>query len=220
MEALEKPFGDCTLVYLEKNFGLRQVNQLDALDTWLNGATAQELTQAETLTLPIFQQLLTTNVTSWNEQDLSLHFIGPIFSLVNFTEPYRFNLFAERRISSVLTTEQGQNILLFGKPDEMIASGFRDPEAPFFCFQEFKRERDPNGDPLAQTLAAMLVGQAINNHQQPMYGCYVLGRDWYFLVLQEKSYCISRGYDATTEHLYDLFKILKAFKEIIKALTA
>lgn len=220
METQEKSFGDCTLVYLEKNFGLRQVNQLDSLDTWLNRSITQKLTQAETLTLPIFQQLLTTNVTSWNEQDLSLHFIGPIFSLINFTEPYRFNLFAERRISSVLTTEQGQNILLFGKPDEMIASGFRDPESPFFCFQEFKRERDPNGDPLAQTLAAMLVGQAINNHQQPMYGCYVLGRDWYFLVLQEKFYCISRGYDATTEHLYDLFKILKALKEIIKALTA
>jgi hypothetical protein len=84
MEAQEKSLGDCTLVYLEKSFGLRQVNQLDTLDTWFNGGTTQELTQAETLTLPIFQQLLTTNVTSWNEQDLSLHFIGPIFSLVNF----------------------------------------------------------------------------------------------------------------------------------------
>jgi hypothetical protein len=74
-------------------------------------------------------------------------------------------------------------VLLFGKPDEMIASGYREPEAPFFCFQEYKRETDPNGDPIGQLLAAMLVGQALNPPKQPMYGCYVIGCDWYFVTL-------------------------------------
>ena len=162
---------------------------------------------------------MTTNVSSWNEQDLSLHFIGPIFSLVNFTEPYVFNLFAERRISAVLTNMEGEAIELYGKPDEMVASGFREPEAPFFCFQEFKREKDPNGDPIAQALAAMLVGQNINQNRHPMYGCYVLGRDWYFMTLTDNKFCISRGFDATTEYLNDLFCVLKALKVIIQDLT-
>ena len=53
----------------------------------------------------------------------------------------------------------------------------------------------------------------------PIYGCYVLGRDWYFMTLVGKQFCISRGYDASTEHVTDLFRILKALKAIINELT-
>ena len=216
---MEKSFGDCTISFLEKSFGLRQVLKHESLTYWLDLAKNEKINHTETLVLPIFQESLTTNVSSWNEQDLSLHFIGPIFSLVNFTEPYVFNLFAERRISAVLTNMEGEAIELYGKPDEMVASGFREPEAPFFCFQEFKREKDPNGDPIAQALAAMLVGQNINQNRHPMYGCYVLGRDWYFMTLTDNKFCISRGFDATTEYLNDLFCVLKALKVIIQDLT-
>ena len=216
----EKSFGNCSISFLEKVFGLRQVDTHHVLTDWLDLAKKQEITQTEELVLPIFQKSLITNVSSWYEQDLSLHFIGPIFSLINFTEPYVYNIFAERSISSVLTKMDGTKINLYGKPDEMIASGFREPEAPFFCFQEFKRETDPNGDPIAQALAAMLVGQAINENRYPMYGCYVLGRDWYFMTLIDQKFCISRGFDATTENIFELLKVLKALKEIVKKLTA
>ncbi len=225
MEITEKAFTECSLGFLEKKFGLRQVAKLDELESWINLSKNQVLSQAETLALPLFQNILITNVSSWNEQDLSMHFIGPIFGLINFTEPYQFNLFAERKISAKVSTINEEMILLHGKPDEMIASGFRDPESPFFCFQavgepKFKREKDPNGDPIAQALAAMLVGLAINEDKNPMYGCYVLGRDWYFMVLENKQFAISRGFDATTEGLYDLFKILKALKAIVVRLTS
>jgi hypothetical protein len=65
----------------------------------------------------------------------------------------------------------------------------------------------------------MLVGQVINQNRHPMYGCYVLGRDWYFMTLTDNKFCISRGYDATTENLHELFCILKALKAIIKKIT-
>ena len=42
---------------------------------------------------------------------------------------------------------------------------------------------DPNGDPAGQTLAAMLVAQVLNQHQQTIYGAYVVGSDWNFMVL-------------------------------------
>lgn len=219
MDKLEKAFGDCSISFLEKSFGLRQVLKHESLSEWLELAQNQNINQTETLVLPIFQDSLITNVSSWHEQDLSLHFIGPIFSLINFTEPYVYNLFAERKISGIIPNIDGISVELFGKPDEMIASGFREPESPYFCFQEFKREKDPNGDPIAQALAAMLVGQSINQNRHPMYGCYVLGRDWYFMTLTDNKFCISRGYDATTENIYELFSMLKALKIIIRRLT-
>ena len=219
MNKIEKPFTDCTIVFLEKTFGLRQVPELDDMKAWIEASKSMEINSIELSVIPIFQKLLTTNAVSWHEQDLSLHFIGPIFSLVGFTEPYRYNLFAERRISASLTSVKGEEIYLFGRPDEMIASGFREPESPFFCFQEFKRETDPNGDPVAQNLAAMLVAQAIHENTQPIYGCYILGRDWYFMVLVGQRYCISRGYDASTEHVFDLFRLLKTLKLFVDKLT-
>lgn len=33
-----------------------------------------------------FQGLLQLNSDAWNEQDLSLYFIGPVFALARFTE--------------------------------------------------------------------------------------------------------------------------------------
>jgi hypothetical protein len=217
---IEKTFTDCTLVFLEKTFDLRQVEELDSLNEWLSQAQEIEVDSKELAVLPIFQQLLKTNVTNWNEQDLSLHFIGPIFSLINFTAPYRFNLFAERKIEADVTNSKSETYRLFGKPDEMIASGFREPESPYFCFQEYKRETDPNGDPIGQVLAAMLVAQTIHQNNKPIFGAYVLGRDWYFLILDEKNYSISRGFDATTEQIYDIYKTLKTLKNNILSLTA
>jgi hypothetical protein len=58
-----------------------------------------------------------------------LHFIGPLLSLVRFTEPYRFNLFATRKIGATLTGSDGA-IELSGEPDGIIATGFREPEIP------------------------------------------------------------------------------------------
>ena len=219
MQKIEKVFTDCSMVFLEKTFGIRQVSVLDELSLWLNLADTIVLTETEQNVIPIFQYSLNKNVISWNEQDLSLHFVGPMVSLVDFTEPYRYNLFAERRISAELLSVNNENYYLFGRPDEMIASGFREPEAPYFFINEFKRETDPNGSPLAQVLAAMLVGQAINQNQHPIYGCYILGRDWYFLALKDSSFAISKGYDATTEQVFDLYRILKALKEMVKQLT-
>lgn len=214
METSEKSFNDCRLAFLEKAFGVRQVRSMALMEDWLGQADAIFPNEKELAFLSVLQELLILNA-SWNEQELSLHFVGPMFSLINFTEPYRFNLFAERFISATLLSENNESILLSGKPDEFIASGYREPEIPFFCFNEFKKETETKGEPAGQALAAMLVGQALNERQQPMYGCYIIGRDWYFMVLEGKNYCISQGFDATTEHINKIFAILKALKGII-----
>ena len=198
--------------------GLIETENCTILDQWLTKAATLDTNERQEISQ--LQELLKANVLHWNEQELSLHFIGPVFSKVHYySSSRRYNLFANRYIESQVESVDKQDYLLFGKPDEMIASGFREPQLPYFCFQEYKRERDPSGDPIGQVLAAMLVGQVINQNTHPIYGCYVLGRDWYFLTLVNKHYCISRGYDATTESIMEIFKILKTLKETVNRLT-
>lgn len=89
-----------------------------------------------------------------------------------------------------------------------------------FAFTEYKRQLDPNGDPVGQTLAAMLVAQVLNANQQAIYGAYVIGSDWRFMVLEGKHYTISRDYSALSDEIFDILRILKALKAIIMQITA
>ncbi|MCB0060999.1 MAG: hypothetical protein KDE19_02745 [Caldilineaceae bacterium] len=210
-------FRQCTATLLDRTFGLRQTFVSDILDDWLNAE--QTVSEAEKATLTTYQELLVLNETIWNEQELALLCIGPIFATVHLTEPYRYNLFAGRRISAPLSTDSGE-IGLSGEPDGIIATGFREPEVPFFAFTEYKRQLDPEGEPTGQTLAAMLVAQALNKNQQPVYGAYVVGSDWRFMVLTDKQYTISRDYSALSDEIFDILRILKGLKQIVMGLTA
>lgn len=74
----------------------------------------------------------------------------------------------------------------------------------------------PNGDPAGQVLAAMLAGQAVNNGAFPIYGCYVVGRDWYFMALDRLDYATTKGHNALdTDELFDIFRILRALKQLV-----
>ena len=217
---MEKSFSDCSLTELDKLFGLRRVRPLLALNEWLDMTSFIELSDYEMTACSNLRHLLDLNANFWLEQDLSLHFIGPMFSLANFTEPYRYNLFAQRFIQATLTTLKGDSIILMGKPDEILASGYGEPETPYFAFNvrnaaRFKKEVEFKGDPAGQALSAMLVGLHLNPIPEPIYGCYVLGRDWYFMALNETSYGISRGFDGTTDDVFEIFRLLKALKAIV-----
>jgi hypothetical protein len=207
MATQEKSLSSCTLKYLDKNFKTRRVERLSSLDTWLSIIT--DVSDFERQVLLHYQRLLDFNVHDWNEYELDTHFIGPIFGLVDFSTP-AFNHFSQREIEAVF-----DDVLLSGRVDGMVASGFRDPEMPFFAFQEYKRTLDPNGDPAGQCLAAMLAGQTLNNDGLPLYGCYVVGDSWRFLTLESLHYATSPGYSATSDDLFDIYRILKALKQLV-----
>jgi hypothetical protein len=219
MEKIEKTFGDCTLSYLEDNFGLRPVRSSAILQNWLSASV--ELNDLEKRDLTFFQELLIDNSLHWNEQELALHFIGPLFSLAHFISPdYKFNLFAERSIEALVPNVKGEEVRLFGKPDGILASGHREPKTPYFSFQEYKKHKEPNGEPEGQCLAALLAGQYINpTPHQTMYGCVVAGQNWYFLILVDKEYCISPAYSALTDEVFVIFNALKELKRIVIKLT-
>ena len=132
-------FRDSTLAQLEKMFGLEQVATLPALDAWLKSDAA--IADFERQVLLTLREHLLLNAHDWNETELAYNFIGPLIAFVNYSTK-KFNFFAERMFNGTV-----DGIEMGGKPDGMIASGFREPERPYFCFQEYKKDQDPEGDP-------------------------------------------------------------------------
>ena len=202
-------FSDCTLARVEDTFNLMAVESLATLTTWIS--TDFELTDLDKIAVKRLCFHLQKNVLHWNEQDLSLHFIGPMFSYIDFTERYRFNLFAQRTISAIV-----QGIELGGRTDEIIASGYRAPKTPLFAINEYKKETDPDGDPAGQALAAMLVGRELNLQKEvalPLYGCYVVGGLWRFMTLEGRKYAMSEPFVSTDiEDAYQILRILFQLK--------
>ncbi|MEM7131247.1 MAG: hypothetical protein AAF702_33330 [Chloroflexota bacterium] len=208
----EQSFKECTLKYLDKTFGLEQVKTLSALEQWLT--MPADISEIERHHLIHMRNVLEFNVHDWNEHELDSRFIGPLFTLVDYSSN-KFNHFAQREFEGMV-----EDVRLFGRPDGVIASGRREPEKPFFAFQEYKRRLDPNGDPAGQALAAMLVGQSMDEVPKPLYGCYVIGQVWQFILLEGKQYAISQDFSAITDEIFDIFRILKALKQIVIELTA
>lgn len=203
-------FEDCSCTSLDRLFGLKQVETLPSLEDLLH--RKYEINDFQQSYLSMLQDKLNFNVLGWNEQELALHFIGPLTTFVDFTDKDgRFNEFAERMFSAKINDE----IELEGKPDGFIATGRREPEIPIFCLQEFKRQLDSSGDPAGQALAAMLASQKLNDNDMPIYGCWILGRDWSFMTLEGKRYAMSRGHVATTDDIFEIFRILQGLKQIV-----
>jgi hypothetical protein len=200
-------FRDWDLDSLEAAFGLRQVRQSAVLDDWL--ASVYEPTEFERTYLLKLQETLTLGVDSWNEVELENKFISPLIVFVGFDNE-RFAYFLERDLRGIVGEYE-----LMGRVDGMIASGFRNPHQPYFCLSEYKKHLDPTGDPAAQALAAMLVAQELNKQRWPVYGTYIIGRNWFFMVLTGREYCISQNYSATKSELFDIFRIMQGLKQII-----
>ena len=50
---------------------------------------------------------------------------------------------------------------------------------PRVFLHEYKHEVEATGDPLGQLLIAMVGAQRENAEPLPLYGCYVLRRNWF-----------------------------------------
>lgn len=200
-------FKECTLESLENTFGIEQIKTMPALEEWLNGSA--EISEFERQVLLTFRAALQMNGYDWNEAELTSNFIGPLLTIVDYRTKH-CNFFLEREFHGVV-----DGVAMGGRPDGIIASGFRSPAKPYFCFQEYKKTKDPEGDPAAQALAAMLVAQELNEHCHPVYGAYIIGREWCFMTLQHRQYAISEPYIATRDDLFEIFRILKVLKQKI-----
>jgi hypothetical protein len=182
------------------------------LQEWLNCET--ELNPNEQYLFDIVLANAQQHIDGWHEEDLKMQFIAFVLQLAYLrSDEKHYQPYFERVVEATI----GEHFLKV-KTDFMVAKGILDtPEVPYFHFQEWKKHRDPNGDPVAQLLEALLCAQHINNNGKPLYGCTITGKFWEFFLLIEKTYCISESYDCTKQgDLLQIIAILRKFKEILE----
>lgn len=207
---MQSNFREWTLDKIDEAFGLRQVYEMDTLNQLIT--PSYELNDFEKQYIGTLQEHFKYGGDDWNEVELENKFISPLIVLA-FKPNDKYAYFLERDLAVQINDYE-----LSGRVDGLIATGFRNPKKPYFCLNEYKKGTDPNGDPKGQALIAMLVAQQLNNNDSPIYGCYVIGRDWYFMVLENTHYSISRDYSCVTQEVFEIFKILKNLNARIEAL--
>jgi hypothetical protein len=202
-------FKEWDLDTLDIAFSLQQIWDCPLLTAWINNA--QEIDAFEKRQLLQLQKSLIRGGRAWNEVELENKFISPLIMAADIDDE-TIGYFLERPLSGIVGDYE-----LTGIVDGVIASGVRNPHTPYFCFHEYKRSIENQGTPDAQVLAAMLVAREKNANKLPIYGLFVVGLTWNFVILNNKKYCISKNYNADDEEIFVIFKMLKALKQIIKS---
>jgi hypothetical protein len=201
---MKKNFREWTLDEVDEAFGLRQVRRLDALDSLL--AYQHSPSDYEKQFLSDLQETYYLGGDSWNEAELENKIISPIFVFSKISNE-RFSYFLERELALTIGDYE-----LTGRVDGMVATGFRNPKKPYFCMNEYKRATDPDGDPQGQVLIAMLVAQQLNADEKPIYGSFIVGKQWHFMVLVGKKYARSKSFACDDDEVFDIFRILLSLK--------
>lgn len=205
-------------------FGLKDIlENYPLLDKWTLVKT-EEVSVAERERLEILRLRLLKNFRYWNEETLKMKFISPILELID----YDFDDFQTLFDTEIKGTVEG--IDLKAVTDFTIARAIDDViDTPYFYFHvepkrnpdkagEYKRKMDNTDDPIAQILIPSLIAMELNQDNQPIYGCHVIGEMWYFMLVNGREYAIAKGIDATDKKgLERIFLILKKVRTIIES---
>jgi hypothetical protein len=201
---MKSDFREWNLDKIEDAFGLKQIWHSKTLDELINHP--YELDDMEKNFVSKLQRHFSFGGDDWNEVELENKFISPMIVLSEILDE-KCSYFLERELQITIGDYE-----LSGKVDGMIATGFRSPKKPYFCLNEYKRGTDPDGDPKGQALIAMLVAQKINDNKAPIFGCFVIGRIWQFMILEGNQYTISRDFSCVDDEIFDIFRILKGLR--------
>ena len=211
-----KSFESFTLNTLHNEFELQRVSNHAALQEWTQARTI--FNDGEHSMLQQLQAKLLRRVDHWNEMELQFNFIGPLMIYADLNQD-QYQSFAQRTIQATI-----QDIAIGGRVDFLVATGIDAPLTPFFFLHEYKRKRGGDNDPLAQLLAEMLVAQELNaSHGIPhniMYGCYVIGQLWHFVVLDGRKYDVAPAFDTASEDIFSVVAVLRKVKDYIEEILA
>jgi hypothetical protein len=203
---MKSNFREWTLDSIEEVFGLMQVRSLPLLEELVS--YPYDLDEYEKKYLSKLRENYYLGGDDWNEAELEGKLISPLFVFADIDNKL-FAYFIERSLSATIGEYE-----LSGKVDGMVATGFRNPKKPYFCMNEYKRGTDPDGDPKGQVLIAMLVAQHHNNsdNPKPIFGCFIIGKLWHFVVLIGKEYAISNSYTCDDLEIYDIYRVLRGLR--------
>lgn len=204
---IKKSFKEWEYEEVQNVFGIKKEKNFAPLLAWLK-VQPTKLNEWEFNMIETLRNDLIDNVMAWNEDELKMFCIAPLLNLVHFSHYPYYKPFTQRQL--VIKTEE---IETQGNVEFMIAKGEQNPQTPFFFLHEYKQENLRNNDPLGQLLVAMVAAQLQNTPSIPLYGCYVSGRNWFFVLLHKNHYGLSLAYDLTvSEKILEVFAILKATK--------
>jgi len=203
-----KPFSQWTKQDIEEEFGLSAVQDSPTLQAWLTDI--KEVSGDEAVRLRRLAEKLRIHAHDWNEEELKIYFIAFLLDFIEFYQP-SYRPFLERELSVNYAEEKK----LWGVVDFLVASGTQFPKEPVFFLHEYKKQLDTSNDPLGQLLAEMVAAQALNSRPHPIYGAYIIGRHWYFVLLEGKTYAESLAYDATKDEIFQIVGILRHTKCLI-----
>jgi hypothetical protein len=191
-------------------FALNRNTECELLDKWLS--VAYEFSEVDKTLLEKKRKQLVDEGEFWNEEELKMRFLAFLLEIADIDEKGKIKVFFERPMYAIVNGYE-LNVIC----DAMVATpkGIGKPKKPYFFLQEFKKQKNA-ADAEGQMLIAMLIAQAENDNDEPVYGCWIQGRYWIFTTLHQKNYCISKSYDASQkEHLHTIMCALKELKVII-----
>jgi hypothetical protein len=199
---------------LIKTFNLTRIvtYQTPLMQEWLN----VELPTLHAGEQYLFEEDLNNakkQIAGWNEEDLKMKFISTILKLGHLRDGDVVLGYFDKTIAAKV-----EGIPLTVKSDFMMAKGILDVyETPYFHFQEYKPYKNPSGDSMAQLLEAFLIAQERNKNGLPMYGVDIIGKQWSFVIMEGKDYCISESYNSIERtDLLHIIAILRKFKYILE----
>lgn len=203
-----KNFDSWDFEEVEDAFNIERLDTIPLFLEWINATYTP--TEMEVLRLNRLKDRLFKNALSWNEDELKAFFINPLLEEINI-ETTDFKPFTQRSFSAKIN-----EIEVGGRVDYLIAKGKKKPKNPFFCIHEYKQEERHSGDALGQLLIAMVTAQSLNEKEIPILGTYIIGRNWFFIVLEGKNYAVSNEYVGSNDNIFQIFAILQKSKEIIQ----
>jgi hypothetical protein len=213
---MKQPFKDWEEETLSLTFGLNKVKDHPILLDWINSDSI--ISERNIEKIRELQLFLLERINYWNEDELKFHFLAPFMNLP-FLFGERYSTFTQRQMQEKVKNVHGVEVDLYGIPEVCIAIGKQNPRQPFFFVKEYKPEKRGNNDPLGQLLAAMVASQHKNKVDFALRGCYVLGRNWFFVVLlPDGTYSVSDAFVSTQDDIFQIYKILIATKAEIERL--
>ena len=213
--AVIKSFEKWKTEEVENTFGITPLyHNSQTLKNWLS-ANYEPIEVTKNL-LEVWRDKLEKFIEFYNEADISMFFISHILTTVDFIQE-KYRAYNQLHVKQKVKDINGKEMEIGGVVEMTVARGKQIPVTPYFFLNEYKPEKrtGSESDPKGQLLIAMIAAQAKNNDEFPIYGCYVNGRNWHFVVLEGKTYAVSDAYVATSQDIFQIYSILMEVKRYI-----
>ncbi len=197
-----KPFKDWQYEEVNEAFGLSRKFSHPLFDTFAAMSLADD--HPKRAELDSLRNIAREYIDSWNEDEYKFMFISPFIRLANFVSPH-YKVFTQRPMSVKYDNDTKTTD---GLVEFMLAKGIQMPRKPHFFLHEYKPEKRRDNDPLGQLLIAMAAAQKLNKDNNRIYGIYVNGRNWFWVLLEGQTYATSAAYDIASDEIFQLFATL------------